>query len=79
VSQLIISNTLRKSRTSIYTPGDPPLVPDDLSQSMLLSAFDGARLVYFDGMSIEAALFVGQEVTSSHLCLHLFHHRWMTF
>jgi hypothetical protein len=46
---------------------------------MLLSAFYGARLVYFDGMSIEAALFVGQEVTSSHLCLHLFHRRWMTF
>lgn len=62
MSLLITSNTLRKTRTSIYTPGDPPLMPDDLSQSMLLSAFDEARLVYFDGMSTETALFVAQEV-----------------
>ncbi|XP_058737894.1 uncharacterized protein LOC131610050 isoform X2 [Vicia villosa] len=57
----VLVDSQTKTRTSIYTPGDPPLMPDDLSQSMLLSAFDGARLVYFDGMSIETALFVGQE------------------
>ncbi|XP_024625362.1 ketohexokinase isoform X5 [Medicago truncatula] len=57
----VLVDTQTKTRTSIYTPGDPPLVPDDLSQSMLLSAFDGARLVYFDGMSTETALFVGRE------------------
>lgn len=61
-------NTSRKTRTSIYTPGDPPMMPDDLSQSTLLSAFDEARLVYFDGMSTETALFVAQEVITS---LHL--------
>jgi hypothetical protein len=37
-------------------------VPDDLSQTMLKSAFDGAGLVYFDGMSTETALFVAREV-----------------
>lgn len=37
-------------------------MPDDLSHSTLLSAFDEARLVYFDGMSTETALFVAQEV-----------------
>lgn len=54
-------------------------MPDDLSRSMLLSAFDGARLVYFDGMSIETALFVGQEVIIISLLLAPFHYRWMTF
>ena len=62
MSQLIISITSRKSRTSIYTPEDPSMMPDDLSQSTLLSAFDEARLVYFDGLTSEIALFVAQEV-----------------
>ena len=57
-----LSETFRKSRTAIYTPADPPMMPADLSQSTLLSAFDGARLVYFDGISTENALFVAQEV-----------------
>lgn len=38
------------------------MMVDDLPQSTLLSAFDGARLVYFDGMFPETALFVAQEV-----------------
>ncbi|AES81669.2 pfkB family carbohydrate kinase [Medicago truncatula] len=63
----VLVDTQTKTRTSIYTPGDPPLVPDDLSQSMLLSAFDGARLVYFDGMSTETALFVGREAARNNI------------
>ncbi|CAK8543717.1 unnamed protein product [Lathyrus sativus] len=63
----VLVDSQTKTRTSIYTPGDPPLMPDDLSQSMLLSAFDGARLVYFDGMSIETALFVGQEAARNNI------------
>ncbi|KAL5059812.1 hypothetical protein RYX36_031416 [Vicia faba] len=63
----VLVDTQTKTRTSIYTPGDPPLMPDDLSQSMLLSAFDGARLVYFDGMSIETALFVGREAARNNI------------
>lgn len=59
-SYVLVDNQT-KTRTSIYTPGDPPLVPEDLSQSTLLSAFDGASLVYFDGMFPETALFVAQE------------------
>lgn len=47
-------------------------MPDDLSRSMLLSAFDEARLVYFDGMSTETALFVAQEVIIILLLLALF-------
>ncbi|TKY62284.1 DNA-directed RNA polymerase III subunit RPC8 [Spatholobus suberectus] len=59
-SYVLVDNQT-KTRTSIYTPGDPPMMPDDLSESTLLSAFDGARLVYFDGMFPETALFIAQE------------------
>jgi len=48
------------------------MMPDDLSQSTLLSAFDGARLVYFDGMFPETALFVAQEVIMILLFLKVF-------
>ncbi|RDX91281.1 rbsK, partial [Mucuna pruriens] len=61
------TNTPRKTRTSIYTPGDPPMMPDDLSQSTLLSAFGGARLVYSDGMFPETALFVAQEAARNNI------------
>ncbi|BAT85604.1 hypothetical protein VIGAN_04316700 [Vigna angularis var. angularis] len=40
---------------------------DDLPQSKLLSAFDGARLVYFDGMFPETALFVAQEAARNNI------------
>ncbi|KAI3897563.1 hypothetical protein MKW92_023632, partial [Papaver armeniacum] len=35
-------------RTCIHTPGYPPMVPDDMTQSSLMSALDGARIVYSD-------------------------------
>lgn len=38
------------------------MMPDDLSQSNLLSAIDGARIVYFDGRLHETALVVAREV-----------------
>lgn len=38
------------------------MIPEDLSKSSLLSALDGARLVYFDGRLPETALVVAQEV-----------------
>ncbi|KAL6968111.1 hypothetical protein U1Q18_033914 [Sarracenia purpurea var. burkii] len=37
------------------------MIPDDLSKSSLLSAFDGVRLVYFDGRLHETALVVARE------------------
>jgi len=55
----------RKTRTCIYTPGYPVMVPDELSQSKLFSALDGANLVYFDVRLHETALVVAQEVISS--------------
>ncbi|MED6125070.1 hypothetical protein PIB30_065038 [Stylosanthes scabra] len=59
-SYVLIDNQT-KTRTSIYTPAHPPMMPDDQSQSTLLSAFDEARLVYFDGLTTNTALFIAQE------------------
>ncbi|KAL5538882.1 hypothetical protein UlMin_043125 [Ulmus minor] len=58
-----------KTRTSIYTPSDPSMIPDDLSQSSLLSTLSGARFVYFDGVSheIETALVVAEEVARKNI------------
>lgn len=62
----------RKTRTCIHTPGYPPMIPTDLSHSSLLSAMDGAKLVYFDGRLHETAAIVAEEVFSSHLSLQAF-------
>ena len=38
------------------------MIPEDLSESSLASALDGATLVYFDGRLHETALVIAQEV-----------------
>ncbi|XP_028765577.1 ribokinase [Neltuma alba] len=65
-SYVLVDNQT-KTRTCIYTPGEPPLMPTDLSQSILLSAFNEARLVYFDGTSTETALFVAHEAARNNI------------
>nr|KYP70763.1 Ribokinase [Cajanus cajan] len=63
----IIVDSQTKSRTCIHTPGFPPMKPDDLPESSLLTALNGSRLVYFDGRLHETALVVAQEsVTKLH-------------
>lgn len=57
----------RKTRTCIHTPGDPPMLPTDLSQSSMLSALDRASIVYFDVRLHETALMIAKEVS-----IHLF-------
>uniref|UniRef100_M1AL61 Kinase n=2 Tax=Solanum tuberosum TaxID=4113 RepID=M1AL61_SOLTU len=57
----IIVDNQTKTRTCIHTPGYPPMIPTDLSQSNLLSALDGAKLVYFDGRLHETAAIVAEE------------------
>ncbi|KAK1290253.1 putative fructokinase-3 [Acorus calamus] len=59
----IIVDNQTKTRTCIHTPAYPPMVPDDLSRSSLLSALHGARLVYFDGRWHETALVVAKEAS----------------
>ncbi|CAB4321699.1 unnamed protein product [Prunus armeniaca] len=57
----IIVDNETKTRTCIHTPGYPPMIPSDLSQTSLSSALDGARVLYLDGRIHETALLVAQE------------------
>lgn len=57
----IIVDDQTKTRTCIHTPGYPPMIPQELTESNLVAALDGARLVYFDGRLHETALVVAQE------------------
>ncbi|CAN6476997.1 unnamed protein product [Victoria cruziana] len=59
----IIVDPQTKTRTCIHTPGDPPMVPDDLSPSSLSSALSGVGLVYFDGRLHETALIIAKEAS----------------
>ncbi|CAL0299639.1 unnamed protein product [Lupinus luteus] len=63
----IIVDNQTKTRTGIHTPGYPPMIPDDLSESSLLSALHGARIVYFDGRLYETALVVAQEAVRKNI------------
>ncbi|KAF1880029.1 hypothetical protein Lal_00022156 [Lupinus albus] len=63
----IIVDNQTKTRTCIHTPGYPPMTPDDLSESSLLSALHGARIVYFDGRLYETALVVAHEAVRKNI------------
>ncbi|CAI0560600.1 unnamed protein product [Linum tenue] len=63
----VIVDEQMKTRTCIHTPGYPPMIPDDLSQSSISSALNGATLVYFDGRLHETALVIAQEATRKNI------------
>ncbi|MED6207713.1 hypothetical protein PIB30_038271 [Stylosanthes scabra] len=63
----IIVDNETKTRTCIHTPGYPPMIPQDLSELSLLSALNGARIVYFDGRLYETALVVAQEAVRKNI------------
>ncbi|GMI98676.1 hypothetical protein like AT4G28706 [Hibiscus trionum] len=63
----VIVDNQTKSRTCIHTPGYPPLIPEELSHSCLLSALDGANMVYFDGRHPETALLVAKEAARKNM------------
>ncbi|MCH82803.1 ribokinase-like, partial [Trifolium medium] len=43
------------------------MIPQDLSESSLLSALDGASIVYFDGRLYETALVVAHEAARKNI------------
>ncbi|XP_061368600.1 uncharacterized protein LOC133311560 isoform X1 [Gastrolobium bilobum] len=57
----VIVDSQTKTRTCIFTEGYPPMVPEDLPRANLLSALEGARVVYFDVRLPESALVIAQE------------------
>lgn len=62
-SYLIVDNKL-KTRTAIYQPGYPPMIPSEISHKSLSSTLECAKLVYFDGLSLKTALVVAEEASS---------------
>lgn len=46
------------------------MIPDELTETNLLTALEGAQLVYFDGRLYETALVVAQEVTPTCACFN---------
>ncbi|XP_031371976.1 ribokinase-like isoform X2 [Punica granatum] len=62
----LIIDEQTKTRTCIHQPGYP-LAPDEVSSSNLLSALDGARILYFDGRFPDTALEVAKEATSRNI------------
>ncbi|XP_022640355.1 ketohexokinase isoform X4 [Vigna radiata var. radiata] len=63
----IIVDNQTKTRTCIHTPGYPPMIPDNLPKSSLLSALDGAKIAYFDGRLPDTALLVAQEAVKKNI------------
>ncbi|KAL4190932.1 hypothetical protein AMTRI_Chr07g78320 [Amborella trichopoda] len=59
-SYIVVLLILIKTRTCIHTPGNPPMVPEDLAPSSLSAALDGASLLYLDGRLHETALVVSE-------------------
>ncbi|KAK8674405.1 hypothetical protein V6N13_112696 [Hibiscus sabdariffa] len=63
----VIVDNQTKTRTCIHSPGYPPLIPEDLSQSCLLSALDGANMVFFDGRFPDTALRIAKEAACKNI------------
>ncbi|MED6183482.1 hypothetical protein PIB30_038259 [Stylosanthes scabra] len=63
----IIVDSQTKSRTCIYTPGFPELLPAELPEPTLLSALSGARIVFLDGRLHETALVVAHEAVRKNI------------
>ncbi|KAL5136810.1 Ketohexokinase [Glycine soja] len=63
----IIVDNQTKTRTCIHTAGYPPMIPDELPKSSLLSALDGAKFAYFDGRLPDTALVVAQEAVRKNI------------
>eukprot|EP00252_Welwitschia_mirabilis_P022022 TRINITY_DN5821_c0_g1_i8.p1 TRINITY_DN5821_c0_g1~~TRINITY_DN5821_c0_g1_i8.p1 ORF type:complete len:265 (-),score=46.97 TRINITY_DN5821_c0_g1_i8:573-1367(-) len=57
----VIVDKQTKTRTCIHSPGNPPMMIEDLPQSKLISALAGATIVYFDVRLPETAIRLAKE------------------
>ncbi|XP_024013266.1 ribokinase isoform X2 [Eutrema salsugineum] len=65
----VIVDNQTNTRTCIFTPGYPPLLPDDLTESLILSVLDGVRVLYANGRSREAELLLAQKAHSKNISI----------
>ncbi|XP_010556870.1 PREDICTED: uncharacterized protein LOC104826056 [Tarenaya hassleriana] len=63
----IIVDNQTNTRTCIFIPGYPPILPDDLSDSILETALDEVRVLYANGRSREAELLLAQKAASKNI------------
>ncbi|VVB07183.1 unnamed protein product [Arabis nemorensis] len=65
----VIVDNQTNTRTCIFTPGYPPLLPDDLTESLLLDVLNGVRVLYANGRSREAELLLAQKANSRNISI----------
>ncbi|KAL0737076.1 hypothetical protein Bca4012_013286 [Brassica carinata] len=57
----VIVDNQTNTRTCVFTPGYPPLLPNDLTESHLLAVLDGVRVLHVTGRSRETELLLAQK------------------
>ncbi|KAJ4901660.1 pfkB-like carbohydrate kinase family protein [Raphanus sativus] len=65
----VIVDNQKNTRTCILTPGYPPLLPDDLTESLLLAVLDGVRVLHVTGRSRETELLLAQKAHSKNVSI----------
>ncbi|KFK31680.1 hypothetical protein AALP_AA6G145300 [Arabis alpina] len=65
----VIVDNQTNTRTCIYTPGYPPLLPDDLTESLVLDVLNGVRVLYANGRSREAELLLAQKADRKNISI----------
>ncbi|KAL0760716.1 hypothetical protein Bca101_076866 [Brassica carinata] len=58
------SFVMLNTRTCVFTPGYPPLLPDDLTESLLSDVLDRVRVIHVTGRSRETELLLAQKNVS---------------
>ncbi|KAL0657203.1 hypothetical protein Bca4012_077788 [Brassica carinata] len=59
-----VVTSLKNTRTCVFTPGYPPLLPDDLTESLLSDVLDRVRVIHVTGRSRETELLLAQKNVS---------------
>ncbi|KAL1199656.1 Ribokinase [Cardamine amara subsp. amara] len=65
----VIVDNQTNTRTCIFTPGYPPLLPDDLTESLILAVLDGVRVLNVNGRSRETELLLAQKAHSKKISI----------
>ncbi|KAF3489774.1 hypothetical protein F2Q69_00055125 [Brassica cretica] len=59
----------KNTRTCVFTPGYPPLLPDDLTESLLSDVLDRVRVIHVTGRSRETELLLAQKAHSKNVSI----------
>ncbi|WZZ02366.1 hypothetical protein YC2023_074694 [Brassica napus] len=65
----VIVDNQTNTRTCVFTPGYPPLLPDDLTESLLVDVLDRVRVIHVTGRSRETELLLAQKAHSKNVSI----------